>query len=189
MTRFNAVTSPEVSEREVKNRDLSRRIAAEGMVLLENNGILPLDLEGKKIALFGNGARHTVQGGTGSGEVNTRTVSTVEEGLENAGAQIITKAWLDRYDAAASEAKGKYLEKLKQKYSDSPEMAFWAMFSYRNPLTVPLEEEDLLPPEEVTACLCVGKEFRRRLRQKKCSRRLSAPSGRERLSVFPVPAL
>lgn len=151
MTRFNAVTSPEVSEREVKNRDLSRRIAAEGMVLLENNGILPLDLEGKKIALFGNGARHTVQGGTGSGEVNTRTVSTVEEGLENAGAQIITKAWLDRYDAAASEAKGKYLEKLKQKYSDSPEMAFWAMFSYRNPLTVPLEEEDLLPPEEVTA--------------------------------------
>ena len=97
MTRFNAVTSPEVSEREVKNRDLSRRIAAEGMVLLENNGILPLDLEGKKIALFGNGARHTVQGGTGSGEVNTRTVSTVEEGLENAGAQIITKAWLDRY--------------------------------------------------------------------------------------------
>ena len=49
MTRFNAVTSPEVSEREVKNRDLSRRIAAEGMVLLENNGILPLDLEGKKI--------------------------------------------------------------------------------------------------------------------------------------------
>ena len=69
--------------------------------MLENNGILPLKLKGAKIALFGNGARHTVSGGTGSGEVNAREVSSVEQGLEHAGAVITTKAWLDRYDAAA----------------------------------------------------------------------------------------
>lgn len=91
MARFYATTNPDVSERERQNENHSRRIAAEGMVLLENNGILPMALKGRKIALFGNGARHTVQGGTGSGEVNTRTIRTVEQGLEHAGAEVTTK--------------------------------------------------------------------------------------------------
>ena len=43
------------------------------MVLLENDGVLPLKNAGK-IALYGNGARGTVKGGTGSGDVNTRSV-------------------------------------------------------------------------------------------------------------------
>jgi beta-glucosidase len=38
----------------------SRKIASQGMVLLENNGILPLKERGK-IALFGNGGRNTVK--------------------------------------------------------------------------------------------------------------------------------
>ena len=68
MNRIYATTSPEISEREITNLSRSRKVAAEGMVLLKNNGILPMELEGRKIALFGNGARHTVSGGTGSGE-------------------------------------------------------------------------------------------------------------------------
>ena len=85
MKKIYAAVSPDVSRREIENRNRSRLIAAEGMVLLENNGILPLKLKGAKIALFGNGARHTVPGGTGSGEVNAREVSSVEQGLEHAG--------------------------------------------------------------------------------------------------------
>ena len=73
MGRIYATTTPDISKREQENLARSRRIAAEGMVLLENNGILPMELKGRRIALFGNGARHTVQGGTGSGEVNART--------------------------------------------------------------------------------------------------------------------
>ena len=96
MPRFYAVTNPEISEREIRNQERSRRIAAEGMVLLENNGILPMKLEGRRIALFGNGARHTIQGGSGSGDVNTRTISTVEEGLERAGAIVTTKTWVKK---------------------------------------------------------------------------------------------
>ena len=80
MKKIYAAVSPDVSRREIENRNRSRLIAAEGMVLLENNGILPLKLKGAKIALFGNGARHTVSGGTGSGEVNAREVSSVEQG-------------------------------------------------------------------------------------------------------------
>ena len=151
MVKFYATTDPEVSEREKKNQTLSRKIAAEGMVLLENNGILPMHLKGKKIALFGSGARHTIQGGTGSGEVNTRTVSTVEHGLENAGAQVVTKAWLDRYDSIVLQEKEKHINGLKERYSDAPEMAFWAMFSYRNPLTIPLEAQDMAASDESIA--------------------------------------
>ncbi|MEY8326814.1 glycoside hydrolase family 3 C-terminal domain-containing protein [Lachnospiraceae bacterium 54-11] len=143
MAVFMATTDSAVSEREKRNLDFCRKIAAEGMVLLENNGVLPMELKGKRIALFGNGARHTVPGGTGSGEVNARTITTVEQGLEHAGAVITTKAWLAKYEKAASHAKAAFMEKMKAKYADSPEMAFWAMFSYRNPLTIAIDDADL----------------------------------------------
>ncbi|MDY3679636.1 MAG: beta-1,3-N-acetylglucosaminyltransferase, partial [Actinomyces urogenitalis] len=68
--------------------------APESVVLLASDGSFPLAAPGK-IALFGAGARRTVKGGTGSGDVNSRHVVTVEEGLENAGFEITTKAWLD----------------------------------------------------------------------------------------------
>ena len=142
MNRIYATTSLEISQHEITNLSRSRRIAAEGMVLLKNNGILPMELKGRKIALFGNGARHTVPGGSGSGEVNARNVCSVEQGLEHAGACIMTKAWLDRYDAVAERDRKAYMQEMKQKYASTPELAFWAMFAHRNPLTVPVEEND-----------------------------------------------
>lgn len=48
MKKIYAAVSPDVSRREIENRNRSRLIAAEGMVLLENNGILPLKLKGAK---------------------------------------------------------------------------------------------------------------------------------------------
>lgn len=146
--KFYGTTDPGVSAREVRNQIRSRRIASEGMVLLENNGILPLQLEGRKIALFGNGARHTVTGGTGSGEVNCRTNCTVEQGLERAGATVTTKAWLDRYDEVSYRSKLQYMEDLYEKYADRPQQIFWSMYHFRNPLTIPVEEEDLAPSDE-----------------------------------------
>ena len=148
MKKFYATTKSDISKREIQNGERSRRIAAEGMVLLENNGILPMKLKGRKIALFGNGARHTVSGGTGSGEVNARKISTVEQGLEHAGALIMTKEWLDRYDNVEASEKKAYMQKMKQKYSTSLEMAFWAMFAYRAPITIPVEESDFAQSDE-----------------------------------------
>ncbi|MCI8299520.1 MAG: glycoside hydrolase [Lachnospiraceae bacterium] len=65
-TAFAATTSNEVSEREKQNAALAREAGAESMVLLENNGVLPVS--SKKLALFGGGAVRTVRGGTGSGD-------------------------------------------------------------------------------------------------------------------------
>lgn len=55
----------EPSQYEKKHRAFARRAATEGIVLLKNDGVLPLKLS-DPIALFGNGAERTVKGGIGS---------------------------------------------------------------------------------------------------------------------------
>ncbi len=92
-----------VSERESRNRQTTRWAAAQGMVLLENDGILPLK-PGMKVALFGMGARHTIKGGTGSGDVNSRDIVSVDQGLRAAGFEIVNSADLDAFDTAYAEA-------------------------------------------------------------------------------------
>ena len=66
------------------------------------------------MALYGSGARRTVKGGTGSGEVNSRIFVSAEEGLEAAGFRITTKAWLDRYGEIWPEAKKRFIRALKR---------------------------------------------------------------------------
>ncbi|MBW7571343.1 glycoside hydrolase family 3 protein [Caproiciproducens faecalis] len=104
-----ASTSSEVSDRETTNSQLSRQAAAQGMVLLENkDNVLPITAKNKKIALFGSGARHTVKGGTGSGDVNQRYVISIDEGFKKAGYEITSTAWLNAYDAAYEEGKANW---------------------------------------------------------------------------------
>lgn len=109
MSKYFATTSPDISQREIDHMALSRSLAGECAVLLEYDGSLPIE-EGSKIALYGNGARQTVKGGTGSGDVNSRTVVTIEQGLENAGYTITTKDWLSRYDQKRNDEKATYLK-------------------------------------------------------------------------------
>ncbi len=73
----------------------ARAIAADGMVLLKNDGHA-LPISPQKIALFGAGAVETVACGTGSGYVTAPMVS-VRQGLENAGFEITSTSWLRRF--------------------------------------------------------------------------------------------
>ncbi len=93
------IDSPEIQEFEKEHLATLRSLAPECMVLLKKNGDFPLSSP-CKIALYGAGARETIKGGTGSGDVNVRHYVTVEEGLENAGFTVTTKAWMDGYKAA-----------------------------------------------------------------------------------------
>ena len=61
---FGAST-PEESQREKEHKALARQAAAEGIVLLKNDNVLPLAT--RKVALYGPGSRMTVKGGSGSG--------------------------------------------------------------------------------------------------------------------------
>lgn len=145
MAKIYAPTNPEMSVREKRNMEKVRRIAAEGMVLLENNGVLPLEMDGRTLAVFGNGVRRMVKGGTGSGDVNSRTVINVEQGLEAAGFKIGTKAWLDRYDADCAKYGAEYMAKYQAVLKEQG----WAGVNYaldhpyRDPDSPEITQEDM----------------------------------------------
>ena len=94
---YSGTRTQDVSARETEHRAVARRIAAEGIVLLKNDGVLPLQ-PGAEIGLFGMGALHTVMGGTGSGSVNCRPGVSVRQGLEGAGFRLNSTAWLDSFE-------------------------------------------------------------------------------------------
>ena len=66
---------------------LVRAATPEGLVLLENNGVLPLKGV-KKVALYGVGSYDFIAGGTGSGNVNKAYVRNVAEGLRENGFEV-----------------------------------------------------------------------------------------------------
>ncbi|APX73258.1 glycoside hydrolase family 3 C-terminal domain-containing protein [Companilactobacillus allii] len=99
-----------MSQREINNLNLSKKVAQDGMVLLQNeNKALPL--RNKKVALYGSGSFATVKGGTGSGDVNQRHVSSIIEGLEADNFEIANKSWLMRFQ--------KYYDSKKKEYYDN----------------------------------------------------------------------
>lgn len=101
ISHLEKLKAKEPTQMERRHDLLARKAAAMGMVLLQNDGVLPITPG--KIALYGAGARHTVKGGKGSGDVNNRETITVETGLEQGGFTITTKAWLDKCDRAFAE--------------------------------------------------------------------------------------
>ena len=102
-----------MNEYEREHNEILRRFGAECAVLLKSDGMFPLTGP-CDVALYGSGARQTVKGGTGSGEVNSRTFVTAEAGLEAAGFRITSKAWIDRYSEIRPEAKKKFIRELKR---------------------------------------------------------------------------
>lgn len=98
------IKNPDKQAFEEAHEGTVRKLAPECMVLLRNDGTLPLK-DPRSIALYGNGARQTIKGGTGSGDVNVRHFVSVEEGLTRAGVAITTTAWLDAYDQVVDQTK------------------------------------------------------------------------------------
>ena len=109
---FTGTTSNEVTARETENRKLARLAAAEGFVLLKNQDhILPLK-KGIKLGLYGAGAVKTIKGGTGSGDVNERECVNICQGLENAGYEITSSAWLEAYASLYEETRLKWRDEI-----------------------------------------------------------------------------
>ena len=61
--------------------------AVEGVVLLKNDGALPIPLD-KSIAVFGRGSYLTVKGGLGSGDTHPRYTISIADGLRERGFKI-----------------------------------------------------------------------------------------------------
>ena len=164
MTKFRLFgrQTDEVSERELSHRQLAREVAAEGMVLLKNEGVLPL--QNKKIALFGAGARMTVKGGTGSGNMQERYSVSIEEGLKNAGFTLASTRWMDRFDAAFAAEKEAWRLSIEARIKGYKPWEVQRMFDeviHVTPLRFPIGDEiqqEDLPEDTDTAIYVIARQ-------------------------------
>lgn len=101
-----------LNDYEIKHNQFLRENGAECTVLLQKDGHFPLSAP-CSIALYGNGARKTIKGGTGSGEVNSRFFVTVEDGLKAAGFEITSNSWLNSYDRIYDAAMKQFIRSVK----------------------------------------------------------------------------
>ena len=152
----------EMSERELNHRQLARNVAAEGIVLLRNDGVLPL--QNKKIALFGAGARMTVKGGTGSGNMQERYSVNIEDGLKNTGFEIASTRWLDRFDASFAAEKEAWRLGIEARIKHYMPWEVQRMFDeviHVTPLRFPIGDEiqpEDLPRDTDTAIYVVARQ-------------------------------
>ena len=133
----------ELLDYEQEHAERVRRMGAECTLFLKRNGDFPLTEPGN-IALFGSGARNTVKGGTGSGEVNSRYFVTAEQGLENAGFTVTTKYWLETYEELRRGAREGFVRELKEKARKEHKLAAAEYFGAVMPepeYTIPLYGE------------------------------------------------
>ena len=73
-----------------------RESSAECTLFLNKNDEFPIE-KPCNVLLIGSGARNTLKGGLGSGDVESRYYTTCEQGLEKAGFKITSKEWLEQY--------------------------------------------------------------------------------------------
>lgn len=139
---YLTTTSNEITEREIKNAEVARKAGADSIVLLEHDKTLPLK-EGALVALYGKGARHTVKGGTGSGDVNSREFVSIEKGLLNGGFTVTTKSYLDEYDKIFDQAVIDYEEFVKNEIGVLSEWTVRAENPFKHPKGPKISSDDV----------------------------------------------
>ena len=150
--------SPEVSEREKRNLEVAYHAACESMVLLKNEGVLPLKT--KKVALYGPGVTRTIKGGTGSGEVNERHSVTILEGMENRGFEITSKQWLEDYEAAYEQGEIEHKKAQRDIIKLLKSKSFMEMMfkGYTPPAGRPISEKDVADSDTDSAIYVLSRQ-------------------------------
>ena len=139
MRRFQVfgASTPEESRREKEHRALARKATADGIVLLKNDGALPLKT--RTVALYGPGSRKTVKGGSGSGDVHERYSVTIEEGLKNAGFTFPTTLWMERFSGKYEADIAAWRQDVEQRIKGYGPIRTMQMFDviHENPMPYP----------------------------------------------------
>ena len=142
---FSGHPGQEPEEYEKIHARISRKAAAEGIVLLKNEDQLLPVRKGSRIALFGAGASRTVKGGTGSGDVNERESVSIFRGLKDAGYVITTEKWIAEYEELYMEKRREWKAEIQRKReaaqtSENGGVDFFTVYS-RTPFSVPAGPE------------------------------------------------
>lgn len=141
-------TSPEESNREREHRKLAWQVAADGIVLLKNDGVLPI--QPGKVALYGPGSRMTVKGGSGSGDVRERYSVTIEQGLKNAGFTFPSMLWMDRFRKKYEEDIAAWRSNLEEKVRKYSPIQTMQMFIFIGEHPTPYPACTPVMPDELT---------------------------------------
>jgi beta-glucosidase len=124
---------------------VDREAAAQGMVLLRNEGVLPL-APPVKLALLGNTSYAMITGGTGSGDVNEAYTVSLPQGLEDAGLAV---------DGALAGAYASYLQEEQKKRPAPPRPFLRPPPIPESP--VPADEIERLARETDVALVTIGR--------------------------------
>lgn len=126
---------------------LAKNIAAEGIVLLKNEGnILPLDTE-KTLAVFGRGQIKTQAGGMGSGASSGAEVSTIIDGLINLGFKVDSEL-SDKYRQIVSNEPLGDMSNFMELVTSGKIYEIWGKYSA--PEAEPILEDDLVEAAAVS---------------------------------------
>lgn len=107
------ISDDKIQKFEQEHIEELRLLGPECTLFLKKDNALPFS-DTCKVALYGSGARNTIKGGTGSGDVNVRHSVTIEEGLEKAGFTIISKEWMNRYDELKEEKYQSFIVQVRE---------------------------------------------------------------------------
>ena len=99
----------ELLDYEKKHIEFLKNNASECALFLKRNNEFPLE-KPCSLVLVGNGARLTIKGGTGSGDVASRFFKSIEEALTCDGFNITSTLWLDKYDEFKKSTKKEYIK-------------------------------------------------------------------------------
>ncbi len=146
------------STMELAHRALTRKVASEGIVLLENNGVLPL--KPCKVALYGAGAIKTIKGGTGSGEVNERYSVSILEGLKNAGYEISSNSWINDYMETFSQSEKEFAQEVRDWFKNSSlqDILFLSFRRFNLPVGRKITKADVEESNTDTAIYVVARQ-------------------------------
>ncbi len=103
----------ELLDYEQKHIDFLKENGSECPLFLKRNDEFPLTTP-TSVVLVGSGARATIKGGTGSGDVASRFFKTIEEALIDNGFTITSTKWLDEYDEFKKSTKSNYISDCKK---------------------------------------------------------------------------
>ena len=140
-------TSEDISEREQRHRILAREAAEESIVLLKNDGVLPLPT-GIPVALFGAGAGLTIKGGTGSGDVNVRHSVSIYDGFTLARVRVTSKGWIEDYEERYELARQAWRKQILDECGGSADGQLffdtYTSHAFEMPEGRPIEDTDVL---------------------------------------------
>jgi len=113
---------------------IAYKAGAEGVVLLKNEQLLPVD-KSSKIAIFGTGQIETIKGGTGSGDTHPRYTLSILEGLRERKLKV-DEELIERYE--------KYIKEMRETEQYKPREGLIGA------IDMPKLPEDFLPEKDLT---------------------------------------